>query len=314
MSTKASHVSMKTTLKIGLVETPISLFKAISDGKGFKWEVADPEGNPISKAAPAAAVAAPVEAADPLGGEGTPDPSSSGAPMGGAVPAAGGEVSPGAADAEAETETPPERRKGIRKEDGAFVDLTEQIEAISERVTLERMEVVSFIDRAHVPRERIIGTYYLGVGEGQGLPPGRLLCLLVEAMRDTHKVAVVRFSKRKGQTLGIITPRRDGTLLLLELCFAEQFREPGKKALAHTHAEVTEDEVKEANGLVEAMAGRRDSLDGIRNLQAALEEELVTRAEAGELDSYELVPDEAVDPETERLGDLLAKSAEVANA
>lgn len=207
--------------------------------------------------------------------------------------------------------TLPKPRKGIRKADGVFVDLTDEIEEIAERTTLEQMQVVSFIDVAHVPRERIIGAYYLAPGTGgtpTDKPPTKLLAVLSHAMRDARRVAVVRFSKRKGQTLGVLTVRRDGAVLLLELAYAAQWRDPNPKSLAPAAITVPNADAEAAAELIEAMAAKRDSLDGIRNPRLVAEGELVTRAEAGELDEYELTPDLDVAAETEQLGLVLDKA------
>jgi non-homologous end joining protein Ku len=204
----------------------------------------------------------------------------------------------------------PQPRKGIRKADGVFVDLTDEIEEVAERSTLEEMRVVSFIDVRHVPRERIIGSYYLAGDDLQGLlPPTRLLAVLMRAMRASSKVAVVRFSKRVGQTLGVLTPQRNGALLLLELAYSAQERSPNPRCLAHAKVEPREGEVEGALELIESMAGKRDSLDGIRDARLVMEDELIARAEAGELDEYELTGDDAEDHEIDQLGQLLASAA-----
>lgn len=204
----------------------------------------------------------------------------------------------------------PQSRKGIRKADGVFVDLTDEIEEIAERSTLEEMRVVSFIDVRHVPRERIIGSYYLAGDDLQGLlPPTRLLAVLMRAMRASSKVALVRFSKRKGQTLGVITSQRSGALLLLELAYSAQERSPNPRCLAHAKVEPREGEVEGALELIQSMAGKRDSLDGIRDARLVMEDELIARAEAGELDEYELTGDAAEDHEIDQLGQLLAQAA-----
>lgn len=205
----------------------------------------------------------------------------------------------------------PVPRKGVRKEDGTFVDLTDQIEEIGERSTLEEMRVVSFIDSSHVPRERIIGSYYLAgdtAVPGQ-LPPTRLLATLMKAMRAQRRVAVVRFSKRKGQTLGILVARRDGAMVVLELAFAAQERKPNPTCLAPNQVEVPTGDVAGAVELIEAMAGKRDSLDAIRDPRVTMETELMARAAAGELDDLELGATLVEDEEVSRLGELLASVA-----
>lgn len=317
MSNAVSRKTVSTVLRIGSIETPVDLYKVTTDSqKRQKWVLADSEGNDWAPESPSVG--------DPLGGEpsedsvATSEGISPGAPIGGAVPAGGGAsegvVPPGASEGvvpggEPEPEKP---RKGIRKEDGAFVDLTDQIEEITERATLEEMQVVSFIDARHVPRERIVGSYYLAGGLGGSWPASKVLAVLMRAMRQSQKVAVVRFSKRKGQTLGALTTRRDGALLLLELAFSAQVREPNGKCLAHTQVEPAQGDVIGAVRLVEAMAGKRESLDGIRDSRVVMEQELITRAEAGELDDYELAPDTEVAEETGQLGILLAEAVKAA--
>jgi non-homologous end joining protein Ku len=204
----------------------------------------------------------------------------------------------------------PMPRKGIRKDDGTFVDLTDAIAEITERSTLEEMRVVSFIDTRHVPRERIISAYYLaGDANGEGVPPTRLLATLMRAMRAKQRVAVVRFSKRVGQTLGVLTARRDGSMLLLELAYAAQERKPNPTCLAANQVEPREGDVAGAIELIEAMAGKRESLDSIRDPRLTMEEELVARAEAGELDDLELGTGLIEDDEVGQLGELLRTAA-----
>jgi non-homologous end joining protein Ku len=318
---KVTRASASTTLKIGSIETPISLYKLTGDGaKSRKWELANAAGEPWDATRDAFPNRQKPEDDDPhgaaaedaLGSEGemgvqSPPAAEGGAPMGGAVP---GASSSAPSDEEEKEEEPVKPRKGIRKDDGAFVDLTDQIEAISEETTLERAEVISFIDQRHIPRERITAAYYLAGGDGEGLPPTRVLAIVTAAMRETGKVAVVRFTKRKGQTLGILTRRRDGALILLEVVFSAQVREPNARCLAHVHVGVRPEEMAAAAELIEAMSGRRESLDSIRDRQVVLTEELVTRAEHGELDEYEpLIPDTEMDAQTEQLGDLLRRAA-----
>ena len=316
-----SRPSTSTMLRIGTIKTPVSIYKIVGDSKkGRQWELADDEGQPWSLAAATKAPSEPEPQpeGDPLGGSAVPAASSS-APIGGAVPPAG-EAAGGALGDDAtlpEDTEPAKPRKGIRKEDGGFVDLTDQIEEVTERSTLEEMRVLFFLDASHVPRERIIGSYYLG-GAGLGeadiadpdtVGPARLLKTLGTVLRSTKRVAVVRFSKRKGQTLGVLVARRDGALLLLELAFAAQVRQPNGKCLAHTKAKVSDEAIAGVFALVDSMAAKRDSLDGVRDARRVMEDELVARAEAGELDEYELVPELDMDEETEQLGALLAQVA-----
>lgn len=373
MSDTVSRKSGSTTLTIGSVQTPVSIYKIIADGaKARKWELANAEGEPFTPPVPGTASGSLPQVSGglgegPLGAElnqGAPEVegvhSDPGQPQEGDAPeppkpvfeqgavvwlADGTEhvvMSNGLYEGGAEGESywayaltrdadpasaapgfednpvaemalyarSPVPRKGVRKADGKFVDLTDQIEEITERSTLEEMRVVSFIDTRHVPRERIISAYYLaGDSGGKGLPPTRLLATLMRAMRAKERVAVVRFSKRVGQTLGILTPRRDGSMLLLELAYAAQERGPNPTCLAANQVEPRKEDVAGAIELIEAMAGKRESLDSIRDPRLTMEMELIARAEAGELDELELGSTLIEDDEVGQLGELLAAAA-----
>src|SRR5690606_12258512 len=96
-------------------------------------------------------------------------------------------------------EPKPEYRLGVRKADNSLVDVTDQLERIEEEAKLEAVEVLGFIDRRRIPRERIQGSYYLGT---EGAP--RLFAILLRVLRGNNRAGIVRWTKRKGQTLGVL--------------------------------------------------------------------------------------------------------------
>lgn len=319
----ADAKSLKTVLKVGPVKAPVGLMKATGTGRSQKWETRDPDEDLVNtreeavEAARLAGVA--ITPKEEVPEEETPAPAAEepqGDPLGD-----DGKVPPpprSEEDIEAEAKTVEalkaamKPRKGVLKGDGKFIDLTDEIEAIGERSKTEFMEVVSFIDRGHVPNERIIASYYLAgrSADEEGLiAASPVLKMLHTAMRKANRYMLVRFSKKKGQTLGIVKPQRDGSLLVVELVFAEQWREPGPKALVHNHVEVAEARIEQAAELIDAMAGRRDSIDGIADLRSQMERELADKAKAGEMDEYELAPvDPDADTDTDRLGELLKEA------
>jgi len=312
MAEKASRAAVTTVLKIGPVKAPVVLMKATADlSKSHKWEQRTPEEDDniakmrkrikeLTPEAPASAVAPPAAPpeGDPLGdGEAKPEQTQA-------------EIDE-RREVEEQLATALKPRKGILKDDGAYVDLTDEIENVAERSKSEFMEVVSFIDQGHVPNARITASYYLAGGDDQEglLAPSPVLVMLATAMRRANRYMLVRFSKKKGQTLGIVKPQRDGSLLLVELVFAEQWREPGPKALRHSQAQVPEERIEQAEELIEAMAGRRDSIDDIFDLRAQMENELIAKAKAGEMDKYTLPEvDPSADPDAEQLGELLKQA------
>lgn len=311
---EVKKASTKTQLRIGEVKVDIGLYKAIGDPpKSKSYETAGPNGHPLR--AVQKVVEAPVEEQapdDPLGVR--LDPGSE-APM------------PGDADAVAEgaglprsdpgayrqilveevtgDEVPKDAiRRGIRRDDGTFVDLTDQLVKIEEDSRLEAMEILHFEDDRHVPSERVIGSYFVGSG---GTDAPRVLRVLREALADERRVAVVRWTKRKGQTLGVLRPHPSGGLLAIELAWSAQARRPNAACLAHLRAEVTTGEVEQARNLVRAMHGKRADLDTLTDRRWQAENELLARAEEGELDAFEIQPEEAED-EMADLEELLAKS------
>lgn len=306
--TEVTRASTTTTLRLGAVEAPVGLFKTTGDPKQRKYETAGPHGGALRRKVDAVPDPEPTPI-DAFGVQ--PGEAEKAEPASEPVAVADLLYEEGHED---EPITPDEVRRGIRREDGTFVDLTEQLAKAEEDSRLERMEVVAFLSARQVPRERVLSTYYLGSTNEDKDPTttGRVLRILYEALRAKRRAAVVRFTKRKGQTLGVVVPYgRQGALLLLELAFAEHFRTPNKRCLAHMSAHVTEGEVARAVELVEAMAGRRNDLDDIRDRRAALEAELVARAEAGELDAYEPV-EEAPEAELLDLEALLSASTPAA--
>lgn len=176
-------------------------------------------------------------------------------------------------------------RRGVRLEDGSFVDLSARIEAIEEQTRLEAMDVIAFVDVAHVPREYVTGSYYVGVDAEED---ARALALLYRAMRATRRGAVVKWTKRSRQAFGVIVPHgRSGTLIALELMWAEDIRQPPKRALRvrETHETLPPQAVEAAIELVQAMSAPPSVLDEQRDDALALREELLARALAGEIES-----------------------------
>lgn len=297
MAEAAKRASKLTTLTIGEVKVPVGLFTTKQDPKSVaKFATAGPNGGVL--AYETRAVAAPVGEGD---GPDVPVQSD---------PLAVGDVVAADPGPEARDEAPePEVtqaavvpgeykqvlveagtgevvekekvRRGIRREDGSFIDLTDQVEAIDERTKLERMDVVGFIDSTRVTRSRVLGSYFVGAGDDPQAP--RALRLIAEGLKKTRRAGVVKWTKASRQTLGVLVSE-GGTLRLLELAWAEDLREAPAKAAVIAKAVVTESEVDAVCELIEAMSDTTETLDNLRDDAIALREELIARAEAGEMD------------------------------
>jgi DNA end-binding protein Ku len=197
----------------------------------------------------------------------------------------------------------------VRLDNGSFVDLTEQIEAIEARTKLDEMRVIRFMDAGQIQRERVVASYYIGAADNAAPRPLRML---YEAMRAKRRVAIVKLTKRSRQTLGVITAHgRTKTLVLNEMIWMEDFREPPPKALAIREAVVTEREVRACCKLIEAMSDTREALDELRDDAIALREELRARAEAGEMDVTVVEPVPVADAQEDLEAALEASLAAV---
>lgn len=171
-----------------------------------------------------------------------------------------------------------EVRRGIRDDSGVFIDLTEHLARIDEETKLQEMEVAAFIRVEQVPRERVTGSYYLASSDGTG---AKVLRLVYEAMRKSRRVAVVRWTKRTRQALGVIVPHAaSGALLVLELSWEAQWRTPPPRALSHLMpvADVSPSEIEAAVSLVDALADSRAALDEMEDDAVRLRTELVDEA------------------------------------
>lgn len=277
---EVEKASVRTQFRLGELVVPAAMFKVIGDPPGKReYETAGPNGHPLrAVAAVGAAPEGETPKADPLGVSPTSAPRST-----------PGEYRQVLVEETTGVEVPRDQvRRGIRR-DGTFVDLTEHLERIEEEAKLEAIEILTFIDRRNVPRERIVGSYFTALGGTLGLALARAL---LEAMRESGRVAVIRWTKRKGQTLGVLIPHASGALEALELAWAVQVRTPNAECLAHLRAEVTQGEVDQAVELIHEMSGKRADLDDLRDLRWQRIEELFVRAEEGELDDYKLEPEE----------------------
>lgn len=293
-STKASTL---TTLTIGQVEIAVGLFTAHAKPGGLaQFTTGGPNGGvlkarSVARAAPVDETVerpdVPVGRSDPLAEDPGPDPSR---PAEAAIAhamehtAAAASAVDGAYGRElyeegtGEVVAPEDVRRGVRLEDGSFVDCTEQLAEIEEQTKLERMSVVSFVDITRIARARTSATYYVGAADEKAPKPLRLI---YQALRATRRGAVVKVTKRSRQSLGVIAPLGK-VLVFYELVWLEDFRSPPPKALALQKAHVSDKEVAQACALINAMSDGVESMNELRDDALALREKLFEQASAGE--------------------------------
>lgn len=268
--------ALKSTLSFGLVSCPIALFRTAGEAdKPPAWDL-DPEPSvkatmTTGKMTPGTKPAREDPLADGVAFSGVPRLS------------------------EAAAEKP---RKGLRRDDDTFIDLTDEIDAIAERTKLEEMRVADFIRTEEVRRGRVLGSYYLAP-DGPGA--AKVIRLLHEAMRETKRVAVVKFTKRSKQTLAVLIPLAESkSLEVIEMAWAEDLREIPVKCESCAAIPITTEEVDLAVDLVNAMSSTRaDALDTLTDDARQMRRDLIAKAEAGEIFTV------AARPETQEGGEVI---------
>lgn len=333
-----NRISLRTTIRWGRVKAPVALFKTTAESKEKDFERAGPNGKPLLKFAEwqgqiEAAQSAKFEETlatrpDPLAAaparEGPPSVTEQSGPPPTIFEVKDEDADPETARAQAiayakltgnlyveekteELVLPEEIRRGVRLDDGTFVDATAQLEEIQERTQLDEMSIISFIRIEQVPRARIKGSYYLG---HDAFGSSKLLKALYDAMRATDRTAVVKWTKTTRQALGLIrVDAKRKALVVLELEWAENWRDPSPRVTQFQDVELTGGEFETACDLVLAMADSAVSLDELRDDARAQREELRERALSGALEDF-TVPAE---PETDEgpLEDALRGSVAV---
>jgi non-homologous end joining protein Ku len=319
MAEAAKRATANTTLVIERVEVPIGLYTtSAKPGKLTEFTTAGPNGGVLETEA--AAAVKPLSNDEPMEssvqGDPLADDPGSDAPPVSEEPAAAAPAPtvPGEfkryliEQGTGERVEPAQVRRGVRLEDGSFVDCTPQLRLIEEETKLETMEVVGFIDVGQVERARIESSYYIGASVAASAKP---LKLIYEALRIKRRAAVVRWTSRARQSLGVLVAHGNtGTLVALKLVWAEDWREAPAKAVSVSRAQVETDEVRMACDLVDALACKAaDTLDTFRDEAIVMREELYAQALAGEV---EAVPEPAPAPEGQDVGLMAAIEASLA--
>jgi non-homologous end joining protein Ku len=267
-----SERSTRTTLAIGTISAPVALYRTATD----KWpqtqfDTAGPSGGVLRRQPFPKAAGPPPEptVVDPLASENEEPPLLE--PVEGnyghlLVEEGTGEAVPYEAV-----------RRGVRLASGGFVDLTEALARIDVQTKLEEMRVEGFIRREAVPRERVTGSYWVAAAEGSAY----VLALLRQAMRAADRAAVVRWTKRTRQALGVVVPQRHG-LILLEMTWAGLLREPREEVREVARYEVRDDHLEMAQQLVHTMEESPVLLDRLVDDAVEMRADLRRRALAGE--------------------------------
>jgi DNA end-binding protein Ku len=173
-----------------------------------------------------------------------------------------------------------------------------ELETLQPKKT-KTIEIEDFVELSDIDPIYYDHPYYLAPGTG-GAKPYRLL---VEAMRETDRVAIARVVIRSKEALVALRPMDDHVLGMSTMLFPDEIVEPDSidEISAAADVEVTKRELDIAKQLVESLAGAFDSSkyhDTYR--QEVLD--LIERKAAGE----EIAVQPATDEEEEPVPDLMA--------
>ncbi len=173
-----------------------------------------------------------------------------------------------------------------------------ELETLQPKKT-KTIEIEDFVELADIDPIFYDHPYYLAPGTG-GAKPYRLL---VEAMRETGRVAIARVVIRSKEALVALRPADDHVLAMSTMLFADEVVDPDSldELSAAADVEVTKRELDIAKQLVESLAGEFDPSkyhDTYR--QDVLD--LIERKAAGE----EIAVQPAAEDEEEPVPDLMA--------
>ncbi|HEY7623303.1 MAG TPA: Ku protein [Solirubrobacteraceae bacterium] len=173
-----------------------------------------------------------------------------------------------------------------------------ELEALEPKKT-KTIEIEDFVELSDIDPVFYDHPYYLAPGPG-GAKPYRLL---LEAMRETGRVAIARVVIRSKEQLVALRPMGDDVLGISTMLFADEVVEPGKidELAAAADVEATDRELDIAKQLVESLAG---PFDPSKYHDTYREEvlDLIERKAAGE----DIAVQPAAEEEEEPVPDLMA--------
>ena len=141
--------------------------------------------------------------------------------------------------------------KGHEVEEGRYVIVTPEELAAVEPTKSRTIDIEDFVDLADIDPIYWNNTYYLAPAEDVGAE--KPYALLLEAMRQSGKVAIARFVMRDKQYLATIRPIGD-MLGLSTMYFADEVRGEDAVANAPVDIKVNERELAMAEQLIDSLA------------------------------------------------------------
>ncbi|GAB3652837.1 hypothetical protein GCM10028833_25450 [Glycomyces tarimensis] len=142
---------------------------------------------------------------------------------------------------------PEEIVKGVETEDGEVVLLDEDDFADLPGGSSKTIEVIQFVDNEQIDPVHYEKSYYAEPGKAAAKP----YLLLREALLSSGKIAIVKVTLRRRESLAALRPR-DEALVLHTMLWPDEIREPGISGLG---GEAGRQELQMAGTLIDTMTG-----------------------------------------------------------
>lgn len=188
--------------------------------------------------------------------------------------------------------------KGYETEDGELITLDESDLDSLPQAAGHEIDVVEFVPADQVDPMLFDKAYYLEPETKAAKP----YALLREALKETDRMAVVRFALRQRESLALLRVR-DKTIVLQTMLWADEIREPAFDILDQD-VDLKPQELQMASSLVESMGADFDPADFQDEYRDAVLELIESKKEHG--DARPAPVEEKKEDEGDSMTDLLS--------
>jgi hypothetical protein len=185
----------------------------------------------------------------------------------------------------------------------SWVDLTEQLKAIDINTKIDGMNIEATVSLAHVPRELVRDAHYVLPRDQSS---HKFVCMVYVGLKRTGKAAVVRWTKRTNQALGVVVARgneNNAHLVVLELAWQETLRALPPAGLLDLDV-LSEGQMAAAGRAMERLVRPASYIEGLHDTRNEQRAKLLERARAGK--PIQAVEARTTDDEIERVAALFA--------
>lgn len=177
---------------------------------------------------------------------------------------------------------PVKMARGVTRENGEFVDLTDLLADIDNHVKLDGLTVARAIPANVIPHERVRGSFYIEPAKDDDTSLAmatRVRDLLFTALAAEGRALAVRWTKRTNQALGIIVAsKQHDALMLLEVEWGPNMRPPSAKARITKGFSPTTAEIDAARDFIDRHAAPASAIDKLGDERRELQARAIERA------------------------------------